>query len=332
MNFFGKFVITIIGLFMSTRAVGLTTTSSTGVLQTRADNKIHQSDSFRKIKTLKEIEVIVGQLNPDLVICDIDKTFFTYVGSLHSVGLNNLMDYLMDRLIETEKIKKEDKAKKREELMSIVMKQALYRRTEPDAADILARLSKKYNVMALTNCRTGKYGCIENVEEWKTSLLEEFEIRFSNSFTQQFDRDRDSFFPKESEKEYSCFTRGILYTGRGVSKEDILKKFLERTYLNETISSIVLIDDQEILLNKILKAFENEKINIIAIHYNNPENRTVINPKQEKAPQITKFLANNEYVEYQIKTLLEEKRWISDKDAKKALGTTAQQLSADQRV
>ncbi|MBS0604418.1 MAG: DUF2608 domain-containing protein [Verrucomicrobia bacterium] len=103
---------------------------------------------------------------------------------------------------------------------------------------------KERNVptMALTGNFTGKFGSIDNMEEWKIRHLAQFGIDFSKgapSSDQIVFRDLPSF-----RENYSTYTKGILFVnGSTCPKGDALVAYLKKT--GHAPSQVIFIDDRE---------------------------------------------------------------------------------------
>ena len=81
---------------------------------------------------------------------------------------------------------------------------------DPSAPRLVNKLeSRGIKTLALTAARTGKFGVIENAENWRLKILKQFNLDFSNSFP----KTRIIYFGKgeKQESDYSIFKDGVLF-------------------------------------------------------------------------------------------------------------------------
>ena len=83
---------------------------------------------------------------------------------------------------------------------------------DPSAPRLVNKLeSRGIKTLALTAARTGKFGVIENAENWRLKVLKQFNLDFSNSFP----KTRIIFFGKgeKQENDYPLCKDGVLFSG-----------------------------------------------------------------------------------------------------------------------
>lgn len=266
--------------------------SSTKLSAFQSDKETKHS-SIHEITSLKEIKKF-AQDKPDIIIFDIDETLIAYVDAISQLGVNKFMANL----------KKEYKLKDEQAslLMSIILSTSNYRLMEENIDQILNDLTNcSSNIIALTSCRTGEFGQIENVEKWKNNLLKEYGIEFSDH---NFDFLNGFVFEelltdaqKKQNIRYPIFIGGVIYTGKSVNKGPLLKSFLTKAKFSP--KKIIFIDDQKRNLEDVGKALQDTNIEFTFLYYK---------PKEE-------IIIDDKLIEIQKKILLDQKRWVSDTEA-----------------
>ncbi len=120
--------------------------------------------------------------------------------------------------------------------------------------------------MALTGNFTGKFGSIENMEEWKINHLSTVGINFSQGAPYEETivfRDLPSY-----RQHYSTYTKGILFVnGSTCPKGEALIAFLKKT--SHKPKKVIFIDDREENLKSVestLKQFD-ESIAFVGLHF-----------------------------------------------------------------
>ena len=95
-------------------------------------------------------------------------------------------------------------------LISIMLNEGKIILVDPSAPRLVNKLENRgVKTLALTAARTGKFGVIENAENWRLKVLKQFNLDFSNSFP----KTRIIYFGKgeKQESDYSIFKDGVLF-------------------------------------------------------------------------------------------------------------------------
>ncbi len=154
-------------------------------------------------------------------------------------------------------------------------------------------------VIALTKAGTGQWGYIPCSEEFRADALKKVGIDFSPSFQNV---KRISFDEFKVERP-PVFTRGVLCTGK-VSKGDTLRAFLKRTGFHPT--RILFVDDLRENLTSVEEACQE-----LGIAFEGFELTEVLE---------TPILLDRELLEFQMRVLEQENRWLSDPEALHRMG------------
>lgn len=181
-----------------------------------------------------------------------------------------------------------------EDRMSRVVSQRKIRLVEEQVLALLQTLKNKgAKVMALTAIRTGKFGVVPNVEDWRVQELRNLGIDFSESFTNEklvFDEFSGKISPP-------VFTKGVLCSD-SYSKGQVLAAFLKR--VNFTPSKILFIDDRMEYIEAVEREFSDRAI--VSFHYT---------AALDQLPRFDEALAG-----FQLNYLLEHGQWLSDTEAR----------------
>jgi hypothetical protein len=117
--------------------------------------------------------------------------------------------------------------------------------------------------IALTACRTGKYGIVPSVERWRIEGLRSQGIDFSLAYP-EIPRTVFAQWESESPRGIPVFEEGCLCTG-SVPKGEVLKAFLQKYDLHPT--RIIFIDDKPENLVEVKAVIEPLGIEVIAVEY-----------------------------------------------------------------
>jgi len=151
--------------------------------------------------------------------------------------------------------------------------------------------------IALTNCRTGKIGVIEALEEWRLEELNGVGIDFSSSFDLSEKIELDD--PIAPLRGFPMYYSGIICTA-DYPKGVILAKFLE--FIDYHPKRIVFIDDKEKNLLSVKKYCESKGIEFYGFLYTAAEKQCLEPLNQERAV-------------FQFKYLESEGIWLGDVEA-----------------
>jgi hypothetical protein len=200
-------------------------------------------------------------------------------------------------------IKSRHSPEEAENLFSIIWQQGRIELVEPGFAPLINQLlERNIKVIALTNAWTGKFGYIENIEEWRLKILKDLGIDFSKSFP----RAKSTIFKSLPEKvpgRPATYLNGIVSTSN-LSKELVLESFL--AYINYKPKKIIFIDDKYKNLESVEKFTQDKGIEFVGIEYNAVYN-------------IPRKPLDTTRAKFQYKILEKERRWLSDEEANKIL-------------
>jgi hypothetical protein len=160
--------------------------------------------------------------------------------------------------------------------------------------------SKKPKVLALTAMNTGSYGEIPSLQELRFYQLLELGIRFDDSsFTNFYE------FPEYgSLNDMPLFHRGVLFSA-GTPKGQVLLAFLKKADFKP--NKVIFVDDKKSWVEEMENSLNAQGIDNLCIHLR----------------QIEKFGKFDPAVaEYQLNTLIREKKWLSDEEAKTCLSNS----------
>ncbi|MCC2647192.1 MAG: hypothetical protein K0R02_1257 [Rickettsiaceae bacterium] len=200
-------------------------------------------------------------------------------------------------------IKSRHSPEEAENLFSIIWQQGRIELVEPRFAPLINQLlERNIKVITLTNAWTGKFGYIENIEEWRVKILKDLGIDFSRGFP----RAKSTIFKSLPEKvpgRPATYLNGMVSTSN-LSKELVLESFL--AYINYKPKKIIFIDDKYKNLESVEKFTQDKGIEFVGIEYNAVYNI----PRKPLDMTRAKF---------QYKILEKERRWLSDEEADKML-------------
>ncbi len=192
--------------------------------------------------------------------------------------------------------------KERDDLLSVMLNGTEYVLVDPNAPAILAKLAeRKVNAIALTACRTGFFGVIPSMENWRCGQLNRVNIDLSASFF----KGTECIFP-ESTGGKPIFKNGILFCGdfshsKKSSKGELLGIFLDN--MEWSPDEIVFFDDQMKNLLSVQEEAEKRGIPYQGYLFETDSSDSL----------------DEKIAEFQFQTALKEKKWLSDKEAKMRL-------------
>ncbi len=144
----------------------------------------------------------------DLVVCDIDNTLIKH----HRLPKKLLAQQLDQQMI---------------------MRQFVL--LDPTLPQLFQELhDKRVPIVALTHTRTGTFGIIPSMEQWRLNMMNNLNLTFS------FDQKNESFLLVRIPKPHPSFTKGIILSGHH-SKGTVLKAFLAES--NIMPKRILFFDD-----------------------------------------------------------------------------------------
>lgn len=186
-------------------------------------------------------------------------------------------------------------------LISIMLNEGKIILIDPSAPKLANKLkSRGVKTIALTAARTGKFGVIENAEDWRLKILKQFNLDFSKSFP----KNNMIYFNDGIKKEnnYSLFKDGILFLGDEKStKGALLVQFLDKIQWKP--KKVIFIDDKMSYLSSVEMALNEAEIPFQGYQYKGAE----------KLPG----KLNEQTAEVQFIYLRKDHKWLSDSEAKK---------------
>jgi hypothetical protein len=169
---------------------------------------------------------------------------------------------------------------------------------DPDIVRIIQQLQRQgCVVVGLTALETGTYGVIKHTQEWRANMLSNFGINFSRQFQ---DISLTMLPPKRG--QYPCLYRGILCTNLS-RKGKVLGTFLDYYHLKP--AHIISFDDKTAELNSIAHACAQRHIPFSGYH-------------MLGAKKLCSAWDTNRAL-LQLDFLMQQARWVSDKEADEIL-------------
>lgn len=251
----------------------------------------HLSAKIIEAIYLEQIQESFHQLDDQsLVIWDVDHTLIFPSDSVLRPGNEAIAKELRQLYIG------EKSREKWIKIISQVLSKASYQCVDPQLPSLIASLHKKnIPTMAFTAMRTGSYGIIHSMENWRINQLKCLGIDFSH------------FFPQHSELTWQepafkyghpTFKAGILCSDH-LPKGPVLKTFLKFIHLKPT--QVVFIDDTLACLVSVENIMNELNVPFIGIHY--------------QATKQMQSSINIEIAHYQYLILAEKGIWLTDAEA-----------------
>lgn len=170
---------------------------------------------------------------------------------------------------------------------------------------IIENLQKSnIKVLALTNCATGKFGLIPNMENWRIAELNKHGYHFYKSWKDLQDISLKSLM-KSGNAANPVYKDGILFVDQTGEKGPVLDAFLK--YAKIKPKKIIFIDDKSKNLVSVEEFAKQHNIEFLGIEYTKTSE--------------DKEMLNQNIAELQFQVLEKEKKWISDDEAEKLLNT-----------
>ena len=245
-----------------------------------------------KISSFHDVKKVLESLpQKALVVYDVDEVLTTYVDrSITPLAKMYVRPYF---------------AKASHHDISILMTQAKRTLVDSEMPAMIKQLQDRgIRTLALTACRTGTFGVIPSMEEWRSKELLSFGISFERSFPGLPDHTFSSL--ASVKKHPPLYKKGILYVGGDVndpkkSKGKVLLAFLQWIDWNPKI--VLFFDDTFYNVKTVTKELSKKHIPCKGYFFKRPL------PKH-----FSKRLAH-----LQFETLFTQKKWLSDEEAKRVL-------------
>jgi hypothetical protein len=158
---------------------------------------------------------------------------------------------------------------------------------------------KNVKIVALTSCPTGPHDDIKKVEDWRMDQLESFGFDFRNSFP----RVDNIIFNNLSKKRPPLFYNGVLFANLKTDKGPVLREFLNKIKCKPNF--VIFVDDSMRQVKSVRNEMKKLNINFVGIHY-------IASNKFSNSLDL-------EVIKLQIKNLVKQNKFISDKEAKQEL-------------
>ena len=245
-----------------------------------------------EVYDLKHFEQSIEALDQHaLVLLDIDYTVLSPAdNSLKPCGKKLRVKYLHGLEL-----------KRREWLQSIIAldgKEMLLDEKFP--ALIRKMQEKKVQVIGFTALETGKYGKIDKLADWRLKQLKRFSIDFSFAFKELNPTVFSHFSPYND--SYPIFKNGVLFTNRH-AKGAMFRAFIERRNLKP--KTVVMVDDSRENLMGVETEAQALGLPFIGFYY--------------RAAEVLRFPFDEGLGNFQFQYLIENERWLSEVEAKKAM-------------
>ena len=255
--------------------------------------------SARSIESFQEVVAEFDQLDSQaLIVFDVDQVLITSEDAI----LTGRGDALRRQLIleEMSHLSPQQLAQisKWIQLIYLSPKKRLLEASTPELIRSLQQRGIK--VIALTNCRTGPYGDLPSVEQWRIDGLNFFGINFSPAFPESKRLVLHTL--TEPGKTPPLFQEGILFSF-GYTKGEVLRVFLKE--LQYTPSKVLFFDDLEENVTSVTEVLTQEQIPIEAHLYLSPYSQSL--------------LIDEEIARLQLRTLVNEQKWLSDIEARQLI-------------
>ena len=152
--------------------------------------------------------------------------------------------------------------------------------------------------IGMTSFAMDQSGIVDSIPEWLSRHLEELGLNFR--------MEKEIVFPVQKGFVPPSFEKGVLYCGDCYKKDKdnkgkILSLYLD--WLDWTPEQVILIDDGKNHLESVEKELDRRGILFLGFHYIPKD----LDPIDEKVAEL------------QYKTIIEQKLWISDQEAKRQL-------------
>ncbi len=163
---------------------------------------------------------------------------------------------------------------------------------------------KNIKYIALTAADTGKLGQIESMEDWRIQTLNDLGFDFSNSFPDIQPIIFKDLPSTRNPATFATYKKGILFSS-DIPKGVVLKAFLAG--IKEQFKHIIFVDDLRNNLDSVESFCQEAGLTYQGFEYTA---NAISLPLDEKR------------VNFQIDTLINKNKWLSDIDADKELASS----------
>ncbi len=187
---------------------------------------------------------------------------------------------------------------RRELLQSIIALESEEKLIDDGFLEVINLLKEKnISVFGFTALDTGKYGKIENLEDWRLKVLEKLGIAFSSVTHHKSIIQLHK--PSQHNGNYPVFKNGVVFTNRQ-SKGKIFTAFVD--LLKNKPKKVIFIDDSRQYLESVEGAAKKLDIEFVGFHY--------------RAAEALQSEFDEELGTFQFEHLLEHEHWLADKEAR----------------
>lgn len=171
---------------------------------------------------------------------------------------------------------------------------------EEEAVSLISSLQmRSIPMLGLTAMRTGSYGIIASMEEWRVNQLRHLGIDFSSLYPRHSKMSWEEISPAAGRP---AFREGIICCDR-VPKGVVLTTFFQK--IDWLPKQVLFIDDNFSFLRSVEESMEALNIPFTGVHYRAVEHM--------EAP------LDEELAHHQFQILINEERWLPDAEAKASL-------------
>jgi hypothetical protein len=197
------------------------------------------------------------------------------------------------------KLKQQVGKDKIQEVTSIILITRKNSPVDSKMISVVGDLQKRnIKVLVLTNCATGKFGLIPNMENWRIAELHKHGYYFDKSWQSLKDISLKSLM-KVTNDANPIYKSGIVFVDQTGEKGPVLDAFL--TYSATKPKKIIFIDDKYKNLVSVEEFAKQRDIEFVGIEYTKTlEGDSVL---------------NNDIAALQFDILEKEKKWLSDSEA-----------------
>ncbi|MFZ4773179.1 MAG: DUF2608 domain-containing protein [Chlamydiia bacterium] len=246
---------------------------------------------IRTIEGFEQIETEISQADVDtLIVFDIDEVILTALDQALKTPHKEIFRGIANEFMERAKGEEQKKMIERRLSLSYLYPNRVL--VEKMIAPLIRKLQGQgIYVLGITRCRSGRYGVIPQVEQWRKEILAKNGINFNQG---RFRGVGCSLNFSDSDKDSPRFEEGLLF-GKGYAKDQLVSALINELQL--PVKTIYIIDDERSNLSK-LEALAPYKV--YPIEYLGAK----------------KYLKNlsKRQARWQIKKLLQTGQWIEDED------------------
>lgn len=217
-----------------------------------------------KADTINELELELQTVDSNaLVIFDIDDVLVVaYDALFHPFNRTHALKELCFKNMREHPPINKNRSSGFHQLLSTVFLNGTRKLVDPIFPRLLNELkNKKINLLGLTKCEVGLFGKIEQLENWKLSELEQFNISFHPNIFSNHEFYLDNI--KQKGKALPFFKNGIIFADH-YSKGEAFLAFLEK--ITWKPNAVLFIDDLLENLIDVESACKKKKIAFKGIH------------------------------------------------------------------